>query len=162
MKKITLTNGGYTLIDDADFVRVSERKWLKTSHGYVKSTTKDGEYLHRFLLGLKKGEIADHINRDKSDNRLSVNLRRCTRSENYLNSPPRLSNKSGFKGVYKNNHGRRKNKVWQASTQKTVDGVSKRIFIGYFATAEEAAKAYDKKIKELFGEFAWLNFPHAQ
>ncbi len=31
--------------------------------------------------------------------------------------------------------------------------------IGLFVTAEEAARAYDEKAKELYGEFARLNFP---
>lgn len=35
----------------------------------------------------------------------------------------------------------------------------KRTHIGAFATAEEAAKAYDAEAIKLFGEFAQLNFP---
>lgn len=35
----------------------------------------------------------------------------------------------------------------------------KRIYIGRFDTAEQAASAYDAKAKELFGELAKLNFP---
>jgi len=35
----------------------------------------------------------------------------------------------------------------------------KEINIGYFDTEIETAKAYDKKAKEPFGQFARLNFP---
>ena len=34
----------------------------------------------------------------------------------------------------------------------------KHIHIGYYMTAEEAAIAYDKKAREVFGEFARTNF----
>lgn len=33
----------------------------------------------------------------------------------------------------------------------------KRLHLGYFATKEEAAAAYDKKAIELFGDFARVN-----
>lgn len=35
----------------------------------------------------------------------------------------------------------------------------KRICIGDYGTAEEAARAYDRAARELHGEFARLNFP---
>jgi|TARA_R110002020_G_C15975619_1_gene747963 hypothetical protein len=35
----------------------------------------------------------------------------------------------------------------------------KNIYLGSYKTKEEAARAYDKKAIELFGEFAQLNFP---
>lgn len=34
------------------------------------------------------------------------------------------------------------------------------MWIGSFKTAEEAARAYDKKAIEIYGEFAVLNFPN--
>lgn len=44
---------------------------------------------------------------------------------------------------------------WTASI---VHGYKQR-HLGTFQTAEDAARAYDAKAVELFGEFAWLNFP---
>lgn len=35
----------------------------------------------------------------------------------------------------------------------------KKINLGTYKSIEEAARVYDIKAKELFGEFAWLNFP---
>ena len=35
-----------------------------------------------------------------------------------------------------------------------------RRHLGYYRSAEEAAHAYDESARELFGEYARLNFPH--
>ena len=77
-----------------------------------------------------KGQI-DHINRDKSDNRLS-NLRDCSISENKQNSGLYKSNKTGFKGVFN------KGSAYEAGIR--VNG--KRIYLGRFKTAELAYEAY--------------------
>ena len=52
--------------------------------------------VHRFMN--PEWPITDHINRDKTDNRL-VNLRKCSSSENNRNVGARSLNKTGFVGV---------------------------------------------------------------
>jgi len=70
------------------------------------------------------------------------------------------NNKSGYYGVsstpivrgytkYKMEH------PWTAMIN--LDGKTRRI--GWFNTAEEAARAYDTRAIELFGELARVNFP---
>ena len=63
----------------------------------------------------------------------------------------RKNNTSGFRGVY---FTKRANK-WIAAIEKD----KKKYHLGHYDTPEEAARAYDAKAKELFGEFARLNFP---
>ncbi len=92
----------------------------------------------------------DHRNRNGLDNR-KKNLRGCTRSQNYANCPAPKTNKSGFKGVR-----------WDKTRNKWKAEISlndKNLHIGRFLNIEDAIRAYDRKAIELFGEFAYLNFP---
>lgn len=91
------------------------------------------------------GHEIDHINRDKSDDRL-LNLRECTHSQNMSNQAIPSSNTSGYKGVSYHKHTNR--------FRATIMHNKKSIHIGLYNTAEEAAEAYRKKAIELFGEFA--------
>ncbi len=86
----------------------------------------------------------DHINRDKSDNRIE-NLRRCNHSFNQVNTADRQS-KSGIRGVRMVD----KTGRWMARVYK--DG--REIRVGTFSTMEEASAAYRAKMRELFAEFA--------
>lgn len=65
---------------------------------------------------------------------------------------PRNDSLSGYKGV---GVLRGKTQRWQAR----ISGNGKRLFLGNFDTPEDAARAYDKAARELYGEHAWLNFP---
>ena len=95
------------------------------------------------------GSEVDHINRDKLDNRRS-NLRLVTHTQNCVNASLRVTNTSGFKGVnfYRG-------KYWRAYIRVNYRHIS----LGFFPTAEAAARAYDEAAREHFGEFAFLNFP---
>lgn len=74
------------LIDDEDEFLVTDKKLCvikNNNHLYVINS--DRKYLHRLLVGAKKGQVVDHINHNTLDNRKD-NLRICTQSDNKLNS----------------------------------------------------------------------------
>ena len=85
----------------------------------------------------------DHINRNKSDNRIK-NLRKATKIENGGNSKARKS-RSGLKGAH-----------WHEGAKKWTSDIhhnGKKIYLGLFGTAKEAHAAYCQAAKEHFGEF---------
>lgn len=84
---------GTTVVDVEDLERLQGSKWHLTAQGYAASMRHergDGTLgfalMHRVLLGLKAGDgmFADHINRDRLDNR-RANLRVLTPSESPSN-----------------------------------------------------------------------------
>lgn len=106
--------------------------------------------MHRFIMDAPKGQQVDHINGNKLDNRKS-NLRICSHSENLRNQRKPKDNKSGFKGVSWHKGAKR----WCAEIRSN----GKRHHLGYFDTAEDAAKAYDIAATLIHGDYARLNFP---
>ena len=109
--------------------------------------------MHRELLGFPKGDV-DHRDGDTLNNKRD-NLRVSTRSQNCANQKIRRTNTSGFKGVsWKQWRDGRNSGAWAARISVNY----KRLHLGYFSTAEEAARAYDAAAQHHFGEFAKLNF----
>lgn len=135
------------LVDKDDISLLIQHKWYVNTFGkQLYAVTSKGLLMHRFLMGAEEGQTIDHINQNGLDNRRE-NLRFCTTSEN-LHNRSSIGGSSKYKGV-----SRVKNKwrsyIWQDY---------KRIHLGYFEKEEDAARAYDIKAVELFGEFAKLNF----
>jgi hypothetical protein len=155
-RKIKLTKEVYTLVDNDDFLELSKFKWI--AHGNSKKgfraivTNKIGEKwvqtsLSDFLMKPSKGMIVDHINHNSLDNR-RCNLRICTVRQNSFNRIAQ-HNLSGYKGVY-----HKKNmKKWCVRIFYNY----KEIHLGSFENIKDAARAYNQKAQELFGEFACLN-----
>lgn len=157
-RAIQLTRGKWALVDEADYEFVSEWRWTATrgkhSCWYAGRSIhhSDGSIqyvrMHRVILGVGPGEEVDHKNGDGLDNRRS-NLRVCTHLDNTRNVALSGNNTSGFKGVYWCNRSRK----WQACIK--VD--RRQLWLGGFASAADAAKAYDAAAIKHFGEFARTN-----
>lgn len=157
-------NRGIVLVDDADAERFAGMRvtiiWdrrRKIPYAYARvrvgsdARTRAPRYafLHGMILSAPDGMDIDHANGNGLDNRRS-NLRFATRSQNSANSNKKGST-SRFRGVCWDK--RRGN--WHVAMRCNYRSVN----IGNFASEEAAARAYDAKALELFGEFARLNFP---
>lgn len=110
--------------------------WRKV--GYVGILFEGKAYLaHRlawlFMYGEFPPEMVDHINGDKSDNRID-NLRAATRSQNNRNSKVSRLSRHGIKGARWDAKGKR----WVASAAH----LGNRKYLGSFKTSEEAQQAY--------------------
>ena len=134
---------GETLIDKDKLAEVIKYRW-HLSNGYAHNN-KLGR-LHRFLFPPPIGLEIDHINRNRADNRIS-NIRFVTRTQNTYNSSTRKTNSSGYKGVMKQGN--------SYTIQIQMDG--KKVRESGFATAIEAAKAYNLLATKHHGIHAVLN-----
>lgn len=136
--------------------KVSRRKKLNgfkagklSNKGYIQICIDGKSYsAHRLAWLVYYGEWPcmdiDHINGDKSDNRIH-NLREATIQQNQFNTGMQSNNTSGFKGVtWNKNQGK-----WNSAI--TISG--KRIHLGSFECAELAHQAYLDAARSKHGEF---------
>lgn len=145
MPKIKLTKGYYTEVDQTTYDLYGRQSW-HYSHGYAAQKNRSGViYLHKLIIGDSLDEV-DHIDGDKLNNRRS-NLRFATHSQNNMNKPRQSNNTTGFKGVHK----LKSTGKYQAYIKK--DG--KRIHLGTYSTAQDAARAYVAVAEILFKEFKY-------
>ncbi|QJT70429.1 hypothetical protein [Microcystis phage MaeS] len=153
-KEIVLSNGDVTIVDDEDFEYLNQFKWYLGNYGYARRNAKvnDGKrktlFIHRIVTNALDGEVIDHINRNRLDNR-KENLRKVTMQQNRINSDNQTGNTSHFRGVsYNKRTGKRKAQI--KCNYKTHT-------LGYFSTEEEAALKYNESAVKYFGEYAVLN-----
>lgn len=126
---------------------VFQKTWKKSDGSFKTETI----YLHKliaekFLINTKSGEdnLVGAVNGNKLDCRLE-NL--VYRSRAVSSRKRKTSSKTGYTGVYQENNRYR----------AVISVHGKSMHIGMFDTAEEAAFAYNKKSKEIYGDKGKLN-----
>jgi hypothetical protein len=153
MKEIKLTRGLVTQVDDEDYEYLNQFKWYaeykkggKYTYAIRNSSDRTTEAMHRIIMGTPAGLLVDHIDHNGLNNQKS-NLRNCTHDQNGINRTG--WGRSKYLGVALSKRG-------YIIAQITYN--HNHNYLGCFKTEEEAARAYDIKAKEFFGEFANLNF----
>jgi len=152
MKLIPLTQGKFAQVDDHWFDYLMQWKWCANKNNTIyyaqRSEKIDGKWvaikMHRVIMKTPPELMVDHIDHNGLNN-LEENMRNCTNKQNSANKT--AYGKSKYLGVCYISY-------FGASIRKN----NKTFHLGHFKTEEEAAKAYDKAAKELYGEFANLNF----
>jgi hypothetical protein len=151
VRRVPVGKGMFAIVDAADYERVSRYRWHTIRHGSkFYACCHVGRKLvsmHRMIVKPRKGYVVDHIDGNGLNNRRG-NLRECTVQQNRANARSR-GGSSRFVGVY------RRGKKWVAGIQYR----GKYHYLGLFDNETEAARARDRKARELLGEYAYLNFP---
>lgn len=144
--------GGCATLNPADVDRVAGFSWYDGG-GYA-HTAVSGRVvkMHRMITEAPAGLDVDHINGDKRDNR-RTNLRVVTHAQNMQNIR-KSNNRTGYRGVTKVGG---KRHCYSSSIQQN----GSRVYIGCFASAELAAKAYDETVVRLRGPHVVRNFAEA-
>ena len=152
MKKIFLTQGQFTIVDDEDYEWLNQYSWhanynRHTDSYYAERNSKlsNGKRsiisMHRQILGLEKGDKrqGDHIHHDTLDNRRSE-LRIVTHRQNKINCKSKNLHSSIYAGV-----------SWYEPLDKWVSKIrigKERKHLGYFTIEKEASEAYQNALLE--------------
>lgn len=139
----------YWKIDLNNQTKAGDEAGSINSHGYVQISLKDRKHQAHRLIWIMHGnqpcETIDHINRNRSDNRIE-NLRAAANAENICNSGLRKDNTSGVKGV----SWRRQNNKWSGK----VCYQNKQYHAGCFDDKDACEQAVKELRSKLHGEFA--------
>jgi hypothetical protein len=153
MIEFPVGDSAWAMIDEVDLPLVIKHAWYPakgkdTSYAMFRTMGAGTVYMHRLIAGAAKGFDVDHIDGNGLNNRRN-NLRVCTHAQNIANQRISRANTSGFKGVSWD----KRRGAWEAH----IKFQQKKRFLGYFSDKADAARAYNAKAVELFGEFASIN-----
>jgi hypothetical protein len=152
--------GRVAVVDLGDVDLVMRRRWYvseivevgKRTYGPYAITTwtssgrSHSTAMHTLITGFA---LVDHQDHDPLNNRRS-NLRDATVSQNAQNKRGKLGTTSQYKGVFLQDG------KWCAAI-KPGKGAKVR-YLGFFSSEIDAALAYDRAARAIFGSFAYVNF----
>lgn len=157
------------MVDADDYPLLSRHMWfIRSDHGSsYPAATIITVGKHRKIIAMHNliypSNVVDHINGNKWDNRKS-NLRPATHQMNGWNKgKPIGTGKKKYTSKYKGVRYAPLNGAprWETLIRHVERGqpkhTGKTIRLGYFDNEDDAARAYNAKVKELRGEWAWLN-----
>lgn len=171
-KEIVCSGGEIILVDDEDYPVISRHKWHYTANGantrsYAVTRLNMSDrgvrtiFMHSMIIGFALN--VDHEDQNTKNNTKN-NIRPASWQQNQWNKPKSKTTHgkpctSKYKGVrYAPLKGIPR---WLAMIKHVEEGKHKStgtiIRIGYFWNEDDAASAYNKKVKELRGEWAWVN-----
>lgn len=149
---ILTANNNKVIVDKDLWYELMKYSWLTNPYGYCQAlVNRKLIKMHQLVYQMYYDyipKLIDHSNKNKSDNRIK-NLIEKTCSENNHNKPKHINATSKYYGVSLHS-----GKVhWQVKIKK--DG--KEFYLGIYKNELDAAKAYNEKATELYGEHANLN-----
>lgn len=149
---IITSNGNEVIVDEDIWHEIMKYSWLTNPYGYCQAlVNKKLIKMHQLVYQMYYEyipKLIDHSNQNKSDNRIK-NLIEKTSSENNHNKPKHKNASSKYYGV--SLHSGKQH--WQVKIKK--DG--KEFYLGIYKNELDAAKAYNVKALELYGDHANLN-----
>ena len=160
MRNLRIQSGMYTQAPDENYEELLRHKWYGYYlwNGRIQIMARiNGKYIsiHRHIMGLKKGDGLEVHHRDHNPfNNTRENLMVVNHQQNLQLRGRARNNKSGFLAVHnvKIEHLKKQHvALIQVNKQP--------YYIGRYATAEEAARAYDACAHHFWGELATFNFP---
>jgi hypothetical protein len=165
MKHIPLSRGkAFALCSPKDYDYLMQWKWSYShTNGYAlryftdENDSRKSVFMHRVVMTRMLGSLipagyqVDHIFQGKEHriNNQRENLRLATRSENQWHKAVPINSKTGYKGV----------SYHQGKFDSYLRIYGKRLYLGRFIDALDAALMYDAASRALFKEFSHENFP---
>ncbi len=152
MKRISLTQEQFALVDDEDYEYLSQWKWFAhwtkcTNSFYARRM--EGKFPDRYMVHMSRVVAdtpddmkCDHINHDTLDNQ-KHNLRNATISQNNMNSRVYKNNKLGEKHIIQ----------YFSKFRVQIYKDKKRVVCETFDSLEQAKRFRDAMLPKVHGKF---------